>query len=57
MTTQIEFVSENGNDVTSMTKIQYIKKIFLTEMVIHTDKYEKIVFMENQLKSQKKKIE
>ena len=23
-------------------------------MVIHTDKYEKIVFMENQLKSQKK---
>ena len=25
-------------------------------MVIHTDKYEKIVFMENQLKSQKKKM-
>ena len=24
-------------------------------MVIHTDKYEKIVFMENQLNSQKKK--
>ena len=24
-------------------------------MVIHTDKYEEIVFMENQLKSQKKK--
>ena len=26
MTTQIEFVTENGNDVTSMTKIQYIYK-------------------------------
>ena len=27
MTTQIEFVTENGNDVTSMTKIRYIKNI------------------------------
>ena len=27
MTAQIEFVTENGNDVTSMTKIQYIKNI------------------------------
>ena len=25
-------------------------------MIIHTDKYEKIVFMENQLKSKKKKL-
>ena len=27
MTTQIEFVTENGNDVNSMAKIQYIKNI------------------------------
>ena len=29
MTTQFEFVTENGNDVTSMTKIHYIKNIYI----------------------------
>ena len=56
MTTQIEFVTENGNDVTSMTKIQYIKNISDRDGNTHRQIWEDCVYGES-IKVSKKKIE
>ena len=55
MITQNEFVTENGNDVTSMTKIQYIKNISDRDGITHRQLWEDCVYGEskNQLKSKK----
>ena len=47
MTTQIEFVTENGNDVTSMTKIHYIKNISDRDGNTHRQIWEDCVYGES----------